>query len=163
MEISKKLVALAAVIVIGAIVAVAAASSFNWAGSTRVSEPPLRRVSPQWLGNLSGLPFFKWQRGWRAGWRGYAIQVSSEYEDAVVSIVKSDPDASKLLSEGYNITAIRPLVTAVVTGTGDVALQAKQAVVLLKGSSGFAQVLVDLAQGKVLKITVVTVTVKSKT
>jgi len=95
-------------------------------------------------------------------WRGYSVEVSSEYRERVLSILKSDPDASKLLSEGYNVTAVRPIIRAVVGGTGEVTLQAKEAVVLLRGPQGFAQVLVDLSQGRVVRIVTLTVKVVEK-
>lgn len=90
------------------------------------------------------------------------MEVSSEFESRVLSILKSDPDASKLLEQGCNVTAVEPVVTAVVQGTGDVSLKAKQAVVTLRGPSGGAAVLVDVEQGKVLKIITVTKTVITK-
>jgi len=89
--------------------------------------------------------------------------VSSDYESKVLAILESDPDASKLLSEGYNVTAIRPIVKAVVSGTGEVSLKATRAVVLLKGPSGsLARVLVDVEQGKVLEIVTLARTVIRK-
>uniref|UniRef100_A0A7J3X6N8 Uncharacterized protein n=1 Tax=Thermofilum pendens TaxID=2269 RepID=A0A7J3X6N8_THEPE len=115
--------------------------------------------APSW--NISRLPRFPAKWGFARGWR--FVQVSSEYESRVLEILKADPDTSKLLSEGYNVTAIRPLITAVVSGTGDVSLKAARAVVLLRGPSGSAaQVLVDVEQGKVLKIVTLTRTVIEK-
>ncbi|MEM0376987.1 MAG: hypothetical protein QXI90_04355 [Thermofilum sp.] len=96
----------------------------------------------------------------RGYWRW--VEVSSEYESGVLSILQSDPDASKLLQQGFNVTAIKPLITARVQGTGDITLKAKQAVVVLKGSSGYATVLVDVEQGKVLKIVTFSKTVVTK-
>ncbi len=100
------------------------------------------------------------ERGLPARWRG-AVRISEEYRSAVVNVLKSDPDTSKLLSEGYNVTAVRPLVTAVVTGRGEVVLRADRAVVLLKGPSGHAWALVDVSEGKVLKVVTVSVLKKA--
>lgn len=100
------------------------------------------------------------------GIKGFAgqglVEVSSEYADAVTKILESDPDAAKLLQEGYNVTWIRPIIKAFVSATGDVTFRATQALVHLKGPSGAAQVLVDVSQGKVLKIVIVTRTVITK-
>jgi hypothetical protein len=115
--------------------------------------------APCW--NVSRPHRFPAKWGFPRGW-GF-VQVSSDYESKVLAILESDPDASKLLSEGYNVTAIRPIVKAVVSGTGEVSLKATRAVVLLKGPSGsLAQVLVDVEQGKVLEIVTLTRTVIRK-
>ncbi|MEM2186789.1 MAG: hypothetical protein QXI60_07210 [Thermofilaceae archaeon] len=127
-----------------------------------------RAFNPVWQLGENGQPFC-WNvtpraraRGVKgfAGWR--FVEVSSEYVNAVTNILKSDPDVAKLLQEGYNVTWIRPIITAVVSGTGDVSLRATQALVLLKGPDATAQVLVDVAQGKVLRITIVSRTVITK-
>lgn len=100
-------------------------------------------------------------RGWGIAGRGF-VQVSTDYENTVLTILRNDPDASKLLQEGFNVTTIKPIITLLVSGTGDVALRAKQALVLLRGPSGFACVLVDVHQGKVIEIVTVTRTVITK-
>ena len=124
--------------------------------------PAFQQGSPApCLGNVTPPLPRKWPGKWwpRGGWR---VEVSSEFESKVLSILRSDPDASKLLQQGYNVTAIRPVITLSVGAGGEVTLKAKQAVVLLKGPSGYATVLVDVEQGKVLKIISVTRTVISK-
>lgn len=106
--------------------------------------------------NVTPRARLKGMRGLPA-WR--FVEVSSEYTEAVMRILRNDPDVAKLLQEGYNVTWIRPIITAVVSGTGDVELRATQALVLLRSSNATAQVLVDVSQGKVLKVTIVTRTV----
>jgi hypothetical protein len=102
-----------------------------------------------------------WQRGF--GRRGFfTVEVSEEFTSKVLDILKSDPDASKLLSDGYNVTAVRPIVTLSVAGDGTVTLKATQAVVTLSKDSSWAVVCVDVAQGKVISITAVTRTVIKK-
>jgi len=98
-------------------------------------------------------------RGWLRGFarRGFfAVEVSEEFASKVVSILQSDQDAAKLLSEGYNVTAIRPVIALSVTGDGSVTLRASQAVVTLRKDASWAVVRVDVAKGKVISITVVT-------
>jgi hypothetical protein len=90
------------------------------------------------------------------------VEVSEEFASKVLDILKSDPDASKLLSEGYNVTAVRPIVTLSVAGDGTVTLRATQAVVVLRKDSSWAVVRVDVAQGKVVSIVTVTRTVIKK-
>ena len=120
-------------------------------------QPPA--AAPCW--NTSYQPRFHAKWGFAKGWR--LVQVSREYESRVLEILRADPDASKLLGEGYNVTAIRPLITAVVSGTGDVSLKATRAVVLLRGPSGsVAKVLVDVEQGRVLEIVALTRTIVKK-
>ncbi|MCS7105423.1 MAG: hypothetical protein NZ954_07690 [Thermofilaceae archaeon] len=87
------------------------------------------------------------------------VQVSEEYKNKVVDILKADPDASNLLNQGYNVTGIKPVFTVTVSGSGDVSLKAPRALVVLKSSSGYATVLVDVEQGKVLKIVTINKTV----
>ncbi|MEM0024075.1 MAG: hypothetical protein QXJ38_05430 [Thermofilaceae archaeon] len=126
-----------------------------------------RAFNPVWQLGENGQPFC-WNVTPRARARGVGfagwrfVEVSSEYVNAVTNILKGDPDVAKLLQEGYNITWIRPIITAVVSGTGDVTLRATQALVLLKGPDATAQLLVDVAQGKVLRITIVSRTVITK-
>jgi hypothetical protein len=104
-------------------------------------------------------------KGWLRGFgrRGlFTVEVSEEFTSKVLDILKSDPDASKLLSEGYNVTAVRPIVTLSVAGDGTVTLRATQAVVTLSKDSSWAVVRVDVAQGKVISITAITRTVIKK-
>ncbi len=91
------------------------------------------------------------------------IEVSTEYEENVTNIAKSDTDVQNLLADGYNITSVRPLIKSTIDANGLVTTKATTAVVLLrKDTSGFASVSVDLEQGKVTKITIVTKTVIEK-
>jgi len=84
---------------------------------------------------------------------GPRVEVSEEFKERVTSIVSNDPDASKLLSEGYNITGIKPVIKAYVGADGTVSLKAVEAVVTLhKSGTGTALVIVNVEQGKVVKI-----------
>ncbi len=61
------------------------------------------------------------------GLGGGAIQVSSDFTSNVTNIAKSDSDVQNLLSQGYNITSIRPVISTVVDGNGNVVTKASTA------------------------------------
>jgi hypothetical protein len=105
-----------------------------------------------------------WGKGWPGG-HGFHdyFEVSSEYEENVTSIAKNDTDVQALLNDGYNITGVRPLIKATVEASGDVVTKATTAIVMLeKSETGRASVWVDLEQGKVTKIEILTRTVIEK-
>ena len=88
-----------------------------------------------------------------------AIQVSSDFTANVTSIAKNDSDVQNLLTQGYNITSVHPVITTTVDGNGNVVTKASTADVLLQGNNGSrAFVVVDLTQSKVTKIVTLTVT-----
>ena len=86
------------------------------------------------------------------------IQVSDEFTQNVTNIVKSDSDVQNLLNQGYNITSIRPVISTVIDGNGNVVTKASTADLTLEGTTGRAFVVVDLNQAKVTKIITITVT-----
>ncbi len=89
---------------------------------------------------------------------GPRVEVSDEFKELVVKIVSSDADTSKLLAEGYNITNIRPVIKAYVGADGTVNLKAVEAIVTLnKSGTGRALAIVNIEQGKVVKIYMYTV------
>jgi hypothetical protein len=90
------------------------------------------------------------------GTRG--IQVSSDYTANVTNIANNDSDVQNLLSQGYNITSIRPVITTTIDGNGNVVTKASTADLTLVGTNGRAFVVVDLNQAKVTKIVTITVT-----
>jgi hypothetical protein len=115
-------------------------------------------------GNMSmrmrGVPY-----GMRGrGCFGYGfIEVSEEFKENVINIAKNDADVQNLLNEGYNITAVKPIVKTIVEGDGTVVTKATSAVLILeKDTTGRAFVWVDLEQGKVTRIEVLTRTVIEK-
>ena len=93
-----------------------------------------------------------------------SIEVSEEFKANVVSIAEQDTDVQNLLTQGYNVTGIRPLITSVVDGDGVVTSKASAAIVMLTSQDGMshAAVLVDLNAGSVTRIEVVTRTVIDK-
>jgi hypothetical protein len=91
------------------------------------------------------------------------IEVSSEYNATVISILEKDSDAANLISEGYSVSSIHPIVKTIVEGDGTVATKASTAIVTMtNGTTGFATINVDIANSKVTYITIVTTTVIDK-
>lgn len=112
-------------------------------------------------------PFFG-RRGFGGGrgggGGGFTITVSQEFKDNVINITESDSDVQALLADGYNIAAVRPIISATVGADGTVTMKATNAVVtLLKDTTGRATVWVDVEQAKVTRIEILTRTVIEKT
>jgi hypothetical protein len=103
--------------------------------------------------------------GGRGGPGGYgAIQVSEEYDQKVINIAENDTDVKNLLVEGYNVTAVRPIISTVIDAQGYVTTRASTTVLLLqKDTSGFAYVTVNVDGAKVTQIVILTRTVIEKT
>jgi len=103
------------------------------------------------------------------GFRGFApnfngtfggfgsIQVSSAFTENVTTILNSSTDVQALLNQGWNVTAIRPVITTSIDGNGNVITKATSADVILQGTNGRALVVVDLTTDKVTKIVTTTV------
>jgi hypothetical protein len=86
-------------------------------------------------------------------WLNKSIEISEGFKEKVVTILNSNENTSKLLDEGYNITAIRPIIKLVVQDDGIVVLKAVGAwVTLHKEGGGVVHVLVDLENSTVVKI-----------
>jgi hypothetical protein len=102
--------------------------------------------------------------GFGAGPRGFgSVEVSAEFVQNVTNIAKSDADVQNLLADGYNITLVRPVINSVVDANGYVTAKATNATVILqKDTSGYASVFVNLEEGKVTKIVILTRTVIEK-
>jgi hypothetical protein len=97
------------------------------------------------------------------GWKGGSITVSEEYKDKVVSIAENDSDVQNLLANGYNITDIRPIISTVIQGDGTVTMKATTAIVMLsQNTTGRAFVTVNVEEGKVTQIVIMTRTVIEK-
>lgn len=94
---------------------------------------------------------------------GQNIEVSSEYNATVMTIIQSDTDVQNLLSQGYSVSAVRPVIKTVVQGDGTVVMKASSAVVEMdNGATSKATVWVDVDAGKVTKIVTLTMTVIEK-
>jgi len=111
--------------------------------------------------NFGGMGFGRHGFG---GFGGFGpVEVSSEFEQNVTNIAKSDTDVQNLLAEGYNITSVRPVIKNVVDANGYVTTKATSAIVMLqKDTSGRAAVFVNLEEGKVTRIVILTRTVIEK-
>ncbi|MFB3888228.1 MAG: hypothetical protein ACE14S_01975 [Candidatus Bathyarchaeia archaeon] len=92
------------------------------------------------------------------------IEVSAEFTAKVTNIAGNDTDIQKLMAEGYNVTAVRPIVKAVVDADGTVTTKATSAILILQnGTSGHAVVSVDVQNARVTEIVIMTRTVIDKT
>ena len=102
---------------------------------------------------------------WRRGIGVPKLELSEEFKQRVIEIAESDEDVQSLLSEGYNITAIKPIhAKSTVQGDGQVLIEVDRVLlVLVKDKYNRAIVLIDFEAEKVIKIVVVNVTVIDKT
>lgn len=108
-------------------------------------------VTNVWMPFIKRMPRFGKWFSW--GIRGFEVVVSDEFKQKVINILQSDPDTATLLSQGYNVTLVKPIITATVAGDGSVTMRATKAVVVLcNGNGGRAVVYVDVEAGKVLAI-----------
>jgi len=125
------------------------------------------RMMGQW-GNMPPLIMENMTYGWPHGWgrgRGCCgfVEVSEEFKENVINIAKNDSDVQNLLNDGYNVTGVRPIIKTIVEGDGSVVTKATIAIVMLeKDTTSHASVWVDLEQGKVTKIVILTRTVIEK-
>ncbi len=147
---------LAAVLATGPILAYA---KNVWAEETplQISAPGCAWTQPR-SGGL-GRRLAQLKAGWALGPR---LVVSEEYRERVVEIAMEDPDVSKLVEEGFNVTNVRPIVRAYVGADGSVSLRADEALVVLRKDGSVAVVLVSLSEERVIKVVVRTVTVVEK-
>lgn len=96
--------------------------------------------------------------------KGFMIEVSDEFKEKALNIALSDSDVQNLISQGYNVTNIRPVIKMVIQGDGTITLKATGAIILLtKGKGEFAQVMVDMEKGVVTQIIIRSITVIQKT
>ena len=91
------------------------------------------------------------------------IQISSAFNQTVNKILGNDTDVQKLVSQGYNVTSIRPMLSSTIGADGTVTTTASTATVMMQnGTSGYATVSLDVANAKVTQIIIVTRTVIDK-
>jgi hypothetical protein len=116
-------------------------------------------------GMMVGDQGFGGHRGCGSRFRGGIgnIEVSSEYTATVNAILDNDTDVQNLITEGYNVTSIHPIIKTVTGADGTVTTKATAAIVTLQnGTSGYATVSVDVEQAKVTRIVIITRTVIDK-
>lgn len=115
---------------------------------------------------FGGEPGFGGHRGCGPGFMGGLgnIEVSSEYTATVNAILNNDTDVQNLITAGYNVTSIRPIIKTVIEADGTLTTKATTAIVTLQnGTSGYAVANVDISQAKVTQIVIFTRTVIDKT
>lgn len=100
----------------------------------------------------------------RHGMGGFGqIQVSDEYKTAVTTVAENDTDVQQLLSNGYNVTKVMPIIKTTIDAQGNVVTKATNATLApVKDTTGVAFVSVDLQQSKVTQIVTYTRTVIEK-
>ena len=121
---------------------------------------------PKWINEKMrlGPEIRAWARRWLRGQRQHRfIEVSEEFKENVINIAESDEDVQDLLDDGYNITRVRPIVKSIIEADGDVETKATSAVVMLcKDTTSKAFVWVNVEEGTVTKIVILTRTVIEK-
>ena len=81
----------------------------------------------------------------------------------MTNIAESDQDVQNLIADGYNVTAVRPIIKTVVDAEGNVVTKVTSAILLLqKDTTGHATVLVNIEEAKVTQIVILTRTVIEK-
>jgi len=115
-------------------------------------------------GDYNGTPACFGRHGGGHGWgRGGSITVSQEFKDNVINIAQNDSDVQKLLADGYNITDVRPIINTTVEADGTVTMKATTAIVALcQNTTGRAFATVNVTEGKVTEIVILTRTVIEK-
>jgi len=147
-----------------------AAADTNSTSTTGTSTSSTNQVTdvPQFGANMitgdQGFGGFRCGRGMMNGFGEYGnIVVSSDYTAAVNNILGNDTDVQNLVSQGYNVTAIHPIIQNVIEADGTITTKASTATVLMtNGTSGYSIVNVDVANAKVTQITTITKTVIDK-
>src|SRR5208283_5320203 len=105
--------------------------------------------STNWFNPSMGFGGFRMDRGFagpgmmgRQGFGGFGqsgqIQISSAFTANVTTILDNSSDVQALLTQGYNVTSIRPVITTTIDGNGNLVTQATSANVLLQGTNGRA-------------------------
>jgi hypothetical protein len=118
---------------------------------------------PSWNNDCYGFGM----RGMRFGRHGFGgfgpVEVSEEFEQTVVNIAENDTDVQNLMNEGYNATAVRPVIKTIIDAEGNVVTKATSAVLILqKDTTGYATVTVNIDEAKVSQIVILARTVIEK-
>ncbi len=92
-----------------------------------------------------------------------AVTISSGYNQTISNILGNDTDVQNLVTQGYNVTVIHPIVSSTINADGTITTAASTAEVLMQnGTYGYAVVKVDVTNAKVTQIVIVTRTVIDK-
>jgi len=160
----RKAIILLSIVVVAAIISGIALNAYSTANAQITTN------GEQWWGCGVGCFIGNMSMGMRVmphGMRGQgcygSIEVSEEFKENVINIAKSDTDVQNLLNQEYNVTAVKPIIKTIVEGDGTVVTKATSAILMLeKDTTGRAFVWVDLEQGKVTRIEILTITVIEK-
>jgi hypothetical protein len=120
-------------------------------------------VLPSWSNDCVGFG----RRGMRFGMGGFGgfgpVEVSEEFKQIVTNIAGNDTDVQNLITDGYNVTSVRPIIKTVIDAEGTVVTKATIAILTLqKDTTGHATVMVDIEQAKVTQIVILTRTLIDK-
>jgi len=93
----------------------------------------------------------------------YKPQKYKNTEQTITDIAESDTDVQNLISEGYIVTSVRPVIKTTIDAEGNVVTKATNAVLILqKDTTGHASVMIDIEEAKVTQIVILTKTVIEK-
>ncbi|HTY75443.1 MAG TPA: hypothetical protein VMD05_07755 [Candidatus Nanoarchaeia archaeon] len=93
----------------------------------------------------------------------WSTEISAAYNQTISNILGNDTDVQKLVSEGYNLTSINPILSSTIGADGTLTTKASAAIVTMQdGTSGFATIKVDITNAKVTQIVIITKTVIDK-
>lgn len=94
---------------------------------------------------------------------GFNIEISADFVTNLTNIAKNDSGVQNLISQGYNVTTVFPIIKNSIDGNGTFITKATTAIIILQNcTSGFSEVTVDLEQAKVTQIVTKTRTVFTK-
>lgn len=131
--------------------------------TTTATQQTNETVLPSW--NCQGIGFGG--QGMRLGGHGFGgfgqIEVSEGFKQTVTNIAENDTDVQNLITNGYNVTSVIPIIKNVVDANGNVVTKATSAVLILqKDTTGHATVMVNIEEAKVTQIVILTRTVIDK-
>lgn len=133
------------------------------AADTAATQETNENVLPSWNNDCGGFGMrdMKFERHAFGGFG--PIEVSEEFKQNVTTIAENDSDVQNLITDGYNATAIRPIIKTVIDAEGNVVTKATSAILILqKDTTGYASVTVNVEEAKVTQIVILTRTVIDK-
>jgi hypothetical protein len=159
LERKTKILMISTVLVVAILSGIAA---FAYANRINGDAGPIANVAGDGDAYLGGGHGHGGRPGYRIGPWG-SITISQEFKDNVINIAKNDTDVQNLLNDGYNITAVRPIINPTVEANGTVTMKATNAIIILeKNTTSRATIWVNLDEGKVTRIVILTMTVIEK-
>jgi hypothetical protein len=137
-------IAVAAIIAVGVGYVIAAYAQESNNGITTTAQPVTTGASWVPLKQHKGF-----EKAFRGGLRIPMIEVSPEYNSTIMNVLESNQETSQLLTQGFNVKVISPLIKAYVNANGEVVLKATQAVVTLTNGTAVYTYLVDISNNSV--------------